>query len=71
VTQIPVAAFLAGSILTLALPLFVVIGLAVWYAKTARHIPAPAPNPGPAPAELGMTEPPATPPSEGDEPHDA
>jgi hypothetical protein len=60
---LPIAAFLAGSILTLLLPLTVLIGLGVWYTKVFRRLPAPAESSG--------TEAPAPPGTEGDKPHDA
>ena len=38
-TMIPIASFLAGSILTLVLPIGLLIALGVWYQLTVRSMP--------------------------------
>jgi hypothetical protein len=35
--------FLAGSLLTLALPIGLLIAVAVWYVRTVRHMPRDTP----------------------------
>ncbi len=62
-TLIPIAAFLAGSLLTLLIPALLLISLVVWYIKFASHLPA---SEAPSVADV-----PAPPDSEGDKPHDA
>ncbi len=37
--MIPIAAFLAGSLLTLLLPTGMLIALAIWYTVTVRRAP--------------------------------
>jgi hypothetical protein len=42
--SIPIASsFLAGSLLSLLLPILLLIGLVIWYAKTIRNVPKEAP----------------------------
>ena len=41
-TSIPIASFLAGSLLSLLLPLAVLMALAVWYFLFFRRVPDPA-----------------------------
>jgi hypothetical protein len=36
--------FLAGSLLTLVLPIGLLIAVAVWYVRTVRHIPEDTPT---------------------------
>jgi hypothetical protein len=59
---IPIADFLAGSLLSLLLPVLLLIALVVWYMMFLRRVPdtgeqelaGPPANPGPdAPAEAG------------------
>ncbi|MGO9887518.1 MAG: hypothetical protein ACLP0L_06370 [Solirubrobacteraceae bacterium] len=40
-TSIPIASFLAGSLLTILLPLGVLIAISVWYVQSARRAPDP------------------------------
>jgi hypothetical protein len=54
VTPIPIASFLAGSLLSILLPLLVLIALAVWYWLFFRR--APDVEPGRSGAEAGKTE---------------
>jgi hypothetical protein len=61
VTLIPIAAFLAGSLLSLLLPICLLIAIAVWFTKFVRRMPDPEAPSG--------TEAPATPGSEVDKPH--
>jgi hypothetical protein len=66
VTLIPIAAFLAGSLLTILLPILLLIGIVAWYVRFVRRMPDPAAPGGldhPAP---GAPEPPATIGIEGD-----
>ena len=37
--SIPIASFLAGSLLTLLLPIAMFLGLAVWYVWFVRRVP--------------------------------
>jgi hypothetical protein len=41
VPLIPIAGFLAGSLLTLLLPIGLLISLTVWYVKFVRRVPGP------------------------------
>jgi hypothetical protein len=41
VALIPIAAFLAGALLTLLLPTGLLISLTVWYVKFVRRVPGP------------------------------
>ncbi len=43
-TPIPIASFLAGSLLTILLPLAVLMALVVWYFLFLRRVPDPAPR---------------------------
>jgi hypothetical protein len=65
--------FLAGSLLTLLLPVGLLIAIAVWYLMAVRHVPQDTPTSsaalpssevveaaGPAVAEITPAEPPAT-----------
>jgi hypothetical protein len=63
VTLLPIAAFLAGSLLSLLLPVCLLIAVAVWYTRSVRRMPERA-----APTD---TEAPATPGAEVDEPNQA
>jgi hypothetical protein len=49
---LPVATFLAGSLLTLLLPVLLLIALVVWYWKVVERVPGPdePAEPGSAPA---------------------
>ena len=38
-TLMPIASFLAGSLLSLLLPTLLLIALVVWYVKFARRVP--------------------------------
>ena len=64
--MLPIAAFLAGALLSLLLPVGLLIALTVWYVMLVRRIPEPTqgdvpPLPGPA----GSRADPALPPAEG------
>jgi hypothetical protein len=63
VTLIPIAAFLAGSLLSILLPLCLLIALVVWYTKFVRRMPDPEAPSG--------TEAPPTRGTESDKPHQA
>jgi hypothetical protein len=58
---LPIAAFLAGALLTLLLPTLLLIALVVWYwvAVVRVHGPAEPPDTGPAatPATAGRGDP--------------
>ncbi len=45
--MIPVAAFLAGALLTLLLPVALLIALVVWYWKFSQRVPETADQAGP------------------------
>jgi hypothetical protein len=60
VTLIPIAAFLAGSLLSILLPTCLLTALVVWYLRFVRRMPDPE-----APS---ATEAPATPAKEVDRP---
>jgi len=47
VISIPIASFLAGSLLTILLPLGVLIALTVWYVMFLRRAPDPGMRPAP------------------------
>jgi hypothetical protein len=60
VPLVPIAAFLAGSLLSLLLPTLLLIALVVWYVRFIGRVPGPAdvseparpasgPNPDPGP----------------------
>jgi hypothetical protein len=36
--------FLAGSLLSLLLPTLLLVGIAVWYVRTVRHVPEDTPT---------------------------
>jgi hypothetical protein len=60
--MIPIATFLAGSILSLLLPVLLLIGLVIWYVRFVRSVPEPddeshAGAPAPPPAGPGAPEP--------------
>jgi hypothetical protein len=61
-TPIVLASFLAGSLITLLIPVGLLIGLAVWYTIAVRRMPdaesKPAPN---GPTEPNRDEPAAHP----------
>jgi uncharacterized membrane protein YhaH (DUF805 family) len=61
--MIPIAAFFAGALLSLLLPICLLIALVVWYTMFVRRMPDPG---APAGAEA-----PATPGTERDTTHDA
>jgi len=63
VTLIPIAAFLAGSLLSILLPICLLIALVVWYTRFVRRMPDPEAQSG--------TEAPATPGTESDKPDHA
>ncbi len=67
--MVPIAAFLAGALLTLLLPVLLLIALAVWYWKVSVRVPETTEGapPGTEPAEvnLGPTIPEALPPEPG------
>jgi hypothetical protein len=64
---IPIATFLAGSLLSLLLPIALLIALAVWYVRSANRVPdgaseqpqasAPPTAEQPPPANPGSTVP--------------
>ena len=69
VTLIPIATFLAGSLLTLLLPVALLIALVVWYVKFVRRVPgtdesAESGTPAAAP-EPAASAPPGGSPGEG------
>jgi hypothetical protein len=41
VTLIPASSFLAGSLLSLLIPVFLLIALVVWYVKCLSRVPEP------------------------------
>lgn len=41
-TPVPIASFLAGSLLTILLPIFLLVGLVVWYMTFVRQASEPA-----------------------------
>jgi hypothetical protein len=45
---VPIATFLAGSLLTLLLPVALLIALVVWYWRFSVRVPETAARPGPA-----------------------
>ena len=59
----PIAGFLAGSLLTILVPLCLLIAIVGWYTKFVRRIPDPVAPSG--------TEAPLTTDTEGDKPHHA
>ena len=44
---VPIATFLAGSLLTLLLPIALLIALVVWYWRFSARVPETAEGPGP------------------------
>ncbi len=65
---VPIATFLAGSLLTLLLPVLLLIALVVWYWLFSRRVPETADQAGPgtktaaanpAPTASSETSPPA------------
>ncbi len=66
---IPIAAFLAGALLTLLLPVLLLIALVVWYWLFAARVPETAagvePGTEPAAASPGPSIPEALPPERG------
>jgi hypothetical protein len=54
VSAIPVATYLAGSLLSLLLPTLMLIALVVWYVKFIRHVPETTTN-GPGAGPPGTT----------------
>ncbi|HYB28520.1 MAG TPA: hypothetical protein VEF89_18035 [Solirubrobacteraceae bacterium] len=40
-TPLPIASFLAGSLLTILVPLGVLIAISVWYVRLVRRVPDP------------------------------
>ena len=69
-TLMPIASFLAGSLLSLLLPVLLLVALVVWYLMFIRRVPDPAggseANAGPATPDPGPSPPPGAspPPSE-------
>jgi len=57
VISIPIASFLAGSLLTILLPLGVLIALTVWYAAFLRKAPDPGLRPAGDTATAGAAAP--------------
>lgn len=55
--MVPIAAFLAGALLTLLLPVAILIALSVWYWVFSVRVPENAASPGPG----ATTTPEATP----------
>jgi hypothetical protein len=48
--MIPIAAFLAGALLSLLLPISLLVAIVVWYTKFVRRVPEPeAPSAAEAP----------------------
>jgi hypothetical protein len=65
--MVPIAAFLAGSLLSLLLPTLLLIALVVWYWMFIRRVPEPTDGsdggtPGAAPAPPSSASPAASPP---------
>lgn len=48
--MVPIAAFLAGALLSLLLPVALLIALSVWYMAFLRRVPE-TPDPEPAPGQ--------------------
>jgi hypothetical protein len=61
-TALPIAAFLAGALLSLLLPTLLLIALVVWYWMFVRQVPEPTESPEPpapaTPAPSGEAAPP-------------
>jgi hypothetical protein len=55
---IPIAAFLAGSLLSILLPTFLLIALVVWYWKFVARVPETS-EPPDKPSDAGETAPPS------------
>ncbi|MDQ6607043.1 MAG: hypothetical protein M3Z06_10925 [Actinomycetota bacterium] len=69
--QIPFADFLAGSLLSLLLPIGLLIAIAIWYVLAVKRVPegTTKPLPPPLPASdlpSGQAVPPADPPDLGE-----
>jgi hypothetical protein len=64
VITIPIASFLAGSLLTILLPLGVLIALTVWYVGFLRRVPDPGlRSPADAATPAAAAAPPEPPPT--------
>jgi hypothetical protein len=73
VTLIPIAAFLAGSLLTILLPIGLLIALMAWYVTFVRRVPGPdatSATEAPATAPGGGRAAPAADGAEGSRPSD-
>lgn len=66
-TLLPIASFLAGSLLTILLPICLLVGLVVWYLRFLREEPADTSDLGRSGAEASGT-PAGGPPPEGNRP---
>jgi hypothetical protein len=49
---VPIAAFLAGSLLSLLLPVLLLIGLVVWYWWVVERVPGPSDETSSSPADV-------------------
>jgi hypothetical protein len=58
---VPIATFLAGSLLTLLLPVALLIALVVWYWRFSARVPETVDTPGPATAAAAPPAPAANP----------
>jgi hypothetical protein len=64
--SVPIASFLAGSVLSLLLPTLLLIALVVWYLSFFRRVPdTPEPAPSPPAAVPGPDAPPGHAPGRG------
>jgi hypothetical protein len=62
---IPLASFLAGSLLSLLIPIFVLIALVVWYMTSVLRVPEDTASHAPHAGPGGETEPSVTAPDAG------
>jgi hypothetical protein len=62
VTLMPIATFLAGSLLSLLLPVLLLIALVVWYWMFIRRVPDPADGADAGSAGAAPGSPPSAPP---------
>jgi hypothetical protein len=62
-TIVPIAAFLAGSLLSLLLPTLLLIALVVWYYRFLRRAPDPADGSDPGSPGAAPAPPPSAPPA--------
>ena len=62
---VPIATFLAGSLLTLLLPIALLIALVVWYWRFSARVPETVDTPGPGTAAAPTPAPAAANPGPG------